>query len=171
MEPIPNVSNLKEGFCHISYALWKNDLNGLSFNPQSPKEWVCQDGDKKCSLLMYVSIPTAHVSFNFCVSFSFLSFFFFWFYLFSFFVPSVLLYCSQQPLFILSTMVRFATFTLQLLLAPYGCPSKTTYWPFGWLATTIALNVLIAPLPIPRQNCLSCFLHLSMFHYSHLDKD
>ena len=32
-EPIPNMSNLRDGFCHKSYALWKNDLNGLSFNP------------------------------------------------------------------------------------------------------------------------------------------
>ena len=36
---IPNASNLKEGFCHRSYALWKKDLNGSSFNPQSSKEW------------------------------------------------------------------------------------------------------------------------------------
>jgi len=40
-ESIPKVSNLKEAFCHKSYALWKNDLHGLSFNSQSPKEWVC----------------------------------------------------------------------------------------------------------------------------------
>ena len=32
-ELIPNVSNLREGSCHRSYALWKNDLNSLSFNP------------------------------------------------------------------------------------------------------------------------------------------
>ena len=32
-ESIPNLSNLIEGFCHRSYALWKKDLNGLSFNP------------------------------------------------------------------------------------------------------------------------------------------
>ena len=89
MEPIPNVSNLKEGFCHISYALWKNDLNGLSFNPQSPKEWVYQDGEKKCSLLMYVSIPTAHVSLIFVYPFLFSPFFFF--------VLPLLLFCSFCP--------------------------------------------------------------------------
>ena len=32
-ESIPNMSNLIEGFYHRSYALWKKDLNGLSFNP------------------------------------------------------------------------------------------------------------------------------------------
>ena len=59
-------------------------------------------------------------------------------------------------------MMGFSIFTLQPLLAPYGCPSKTTHWLAGCLATTIALNVLAAPLLIPRQNGLSCFLPSSV---------
>ena len=79
-EPIPNMSNLKEGFCHKNYALWrkkkKKNLNGLSFNLQSFREWVYQEGEKKGNLLMHVSIPTTCVSLIFVCSFSFLSFFF-----------------------------------------------------------------------------------------------
>ena len=48
-------------------------------------------------------------------------------------------------------------------MAPYGCPFKTTHWPAGCLTTSIALNVLVAPFPIPRQNYLSCLLPLSVF--------
>ena len=68
------------------------------------------------------------------------------------------LYCLQLPPFILSAMMRFSIFTPQLLLTPYECPSKIAYWPAGCPATTIALNVLVAPLLIPKQNGLSCFL-------------
>jgi len=58
-------------------------------------------------------------------------------------LPLVVLYYSQLPPFILSAVTRFTIFTPQLLLAPYGCPSKIAYWPVGCLATTIALNVLV----------------------------
>ena len=44
---ISNVSNLKEGFYHRSYALCKKDLNGLRFNSQSLREWVCQERERK----------------------------------------------------------------------------------------------------------------------------
>ena len=81
--------------------------------------------------------------------------FFFFFFLMN-------LYYSQLPPFILSAMMRFSIFTLQPLLAPYGCPSKTTHWLAGCLATTIALNVLAAPLLILKQNGLSCFLPSSV---------
>ena len=64
----------------------------------------------------------------------------------------------RLPPFILSAVTRFTIFTLQLFLAPYGCPSKTTHWLAGCPATIIALNMLVAPLLIPRQNGLSCFL-------------
>ena len=43
------------------------------------------------------------------------------------------------------------------------CPSKTAHWLTGCSATTSAQNVLVAPLSIPRKNCLSCFLPLSVF--------
>ena len=62
-------------------------------------------------------------------------------------------------------------FTPQPLLAPYGCHSKTAHWPTSHPASTIALNVLVAPLLISRQNSLSYFFTSLCFHYSHLDKD
>ena len=43
------------------------------------------------------------------------------------------------------------------------CPSKTAHWLTGCSATTSAQNVLVALLSIPRKNCLSCFLPLSVF--------
>ena len=105
--------------------------------------------------------------FDFCV-FLFFSLLFFLIpplFLFVVMIPSFFLmnlYYSQLPPFILSAMMRFSIFTLQPLLAPYGCPSKTTHWLAGCLATTIALNVLAAPLLIPKQNGLSCFLPSSV---------
>jgi len=68
-------------------------------------------------------------------------------------------------------MVGFTIFTLQLLLAHYWFPSKTAHWPASYSATTITLNVLVATLLIPKQNCLSYFLPLSIFHFLHLNKD
>ena len=93
---------------------------------------------------------------------------FYLFFFHSFHVPLLLFTATTITL---SAMVRFTIFTLQLLLALYGCPSETAHWPASCSDTTIALNVLVAPLPIPRQNCLSCFLCLFVFHYPHLDKD
>ena len=128
-EPISNVSNLKEGFYRRSYALWKNDLNGLSFNSQSLSEWICQEGEKKCGLLMHTSIPTTYI---------FLVFYMFFLFLYSFssfFLPLLLFvlffffffFCSHLSPFILSAMVGFTIFTPQLLLAPYRCLSRTAY--------------------------------------------
>ena len=71
-EPISNMSDLKEGFYRRSDALWKNDLNGLNFNSQSLREWICQEGEKKCGLLMHASIPTTYTSLVFCMFFLFL---------------------------------------------------------------------------------------------------
>ena len=51
----------------------------------------------------------------------------------------------------------------QLLLAPYGYPSRTSHCPAGYPATASAQSVLVAPLSIPRQNYLSCFLPLLVF--------
>ena len=98
------------------------------------------------------------------------------FFLFSFFLPPFPsvpppFHCSQLPLFILSTVVGFTIFAYQLLLAPYGCSSKIAHWLAGCLATTIVQRVLAAPLSIPRKNYLSCFLLLSVFHFTHPDKD
>ena len=105
--------------------------------------------------------------FDFCVFlfFSLLFFLILPLFLFVVMIPFFFfmnLYYSQLPPFILSAMMRFSIFTLQPLLAPYGCPSKTTHWLAGCLATTIALNVLAAPLLIPKQNGLSCFLPSSV---------
>ena len=133
------------------------------------------------SLLMHASIPITHASlwcffffFFLCIFFSFLSFSSL-FYLFFFcslpaFFPCSS-YCSQLPPFILSDVMRFAIFISQLLLSPHRCPSKTAHWPANCRATTIAQNVLVAPLLIPRQKWLVLFLISLCFHYSYLDKD
>ena len=115
---------------------------------------------------MHASIPTTYVSLIFLYFFLFSFFFLVLPFLLSFLpslVPPPPFCCSQLPLFILSVLVIFTIFTSQLLLAPYGCPSKIAHWPTGCSATIMALNLLVAPLPIPRQNCLSCFLPLSVF--------
>ena len=65
----------------------------------------------------------------------------------------------------------FTIFTPQLLLAPYGCPSKIAYWPAGYLATTIALNMLVAPLLIPGQKWFVLALASLCSHYFHMGKD
>ena len=129
-KPISNVSNLKEGFYHRSYALCKKDLNGLRFNSQSLREWVCQERErKKGGLLMHVSIPTTYISLVFCMFFLFLcSFSSFFLPLLPFgFPPLLFFHYSQIPFFILSVMVVFTIFTPQLHLAPYGCPSRIAY--------------------------------------------
>ena len=68
-------------------------------------------------------------------------------------------------------LLHHSPFTPQLFLAPYRCPFETAHWPADCSNTTIALNVFATPLPIPRQNCLSCFLPLFVFHNPYLDKD
>ena len=120
------------------------------------------------SLLMHASIPITHA--------------FLWFLRFPFHFPPFLpcstsisfsgddtFFFSDEPLLFTATILYivcddgiFHFFTLQLLLAPYRCPSKTTYWPVNCPATIIVLNVLAAPLLIPRQNGLSCFLPSSV---------
>ena len=93
-ELIPNMSKLKEGFCHRSYALWKKDLNGSSFNPQSPKEWVYRKEDKWVVYwCMPLLLPLMFLDFLY---FLFLFFSFLLFYLFSFF-------CSSPSPFLLFT--------------------------------------------------------------------
>ena len=113
------------------------------------------------SPLLHASFPITHAFFQFVV-FSFL--FSLLFPCFVMMIPFFLmiLYCLQLPPFILSTVKGFAPFTPQLLLASSRCPSKTAHWPVGYLATPIALNVLVAPLLIHRQNGLSCFLPSSV---------
>ena len=103
-EPISNVSDLKEGFYRRSDALWKNDLNGLNFNSQSLREWICQEGEKKCGLLMHASIPTTYTSLVFCMFFLFL-------YSFSsFFLPLLpFVFSPFPPLFSLFTNTLFYT--------------------------------------------------------------
>ena len=165
------VTSRKASAIKITHFREKKTLNCLSFNLQSFREWVYEEGDKKGNLLMHASIPTTCVSLIFVCSFSFLSFFFLFLYLFFLSTLSSPFYCSQLPLFILSVMMGFTIFTPQLLLATYKCPSKIAHLSAGYSATIIALNVLVAPLPISKQNCLSCFLPLSIFHYTHLDKD
>ena len=126
-EPISNVSDLKEGFYRRSYALQKNDLNGLNFNSQSLRERICQEGEKKCGLLIHASIPTTYTSLVFCMFFLFLYSFSSFFLPLLPFVSFFFFFCSHLPPFIPSAIVGFTIFTPQLLLAPYGCPSRTAY--------------------------------------------
>ena len=117
---------------------------------------------------MHASIPTTYVSLIFLYILFFSLFFLFFSFSSSFLsVPcSPLpppLYCSQLPFFILSATVGFTILTPQLLFASYGCPSKTVHWSANYSATTIALNALVAPLFILKQNCLFCFLSLFVF--------
>ena len=104
-KPISNVSNLKEGFYHRSYALCKKDLNGLRFDSQSLREWVCQEREKKKGgLLMHVSIPTTYISLVFCMFFLFLCSFS------SFFLPLLpFIFSPFPPLFSLFTTTLFYT--------------------------------------------------------------
>ena len=80
---------------------------------------------------MHASIPTTYVSliFLYILFFSLYSFFSFLFLPLLLSVPCSPFpppfYCSQLPFFILSAMVGFTILTPQLLLASYGCPSKT----------------------------------------------
>ena len=118
---------------------------------------------------MHASIPTTYVSLIFVYSFLFSHFFLVLPLLLS--LISSLFYYLQLSLIILSVIMGFTIFTPQLLLAHSGCPFETTHWPTGYSATTIALNMLVAPLPIPRQKWLVMFLTFLCFHYSHLDKN
>ena len=74
---------------------------------------------------MHAFIPTTYASLIFVYSFLFsLSFLVLPLFLY---VPSVLLYYSQLPFFILSAMVGFTIFTSQLLLPSYECPFKIVH--------------------------------------------
>ena len=120
--------------------------------------------EKKSGLLMHASIPTSYISLVFLCVLSFSLFFLSTSHSFcSICPPSPYIHCSQLPFFIPSVMVGLTIFTPQLLLASYGCPFRTTDWLAGCPATTSAKSVLVAPLSIPKQNYLSCFLPLSVF--------
>ena len=134
-ELITNMSNLKKGSCHRSYTLWRKGLNGLSFDSQSLERGSIKR-ERKDGLLMLVSIP---IFTFFLFWFSFQSFFLlshfsmysFFVFLFFFYLPLLPLYCSwlstPSPPFIPSIIVRFTIFVPQLLLVPYGYPSKPTH--------------------------------------------
>ena len=84
-EPITTLmGNLKKCSYHRSYTLWKKDLNGLNFNSQSLREWICQDGEKK---VVYWCMPL-FLPFIFFLSLVFLCVFFF----------SILSFLSTFPL-------------------------------------------------------------------------
>ena len=125
------------------------------------------------SLLMHATIPITHAFFSSLLCFLFCSLFFFLVLplFFSVMIKPISLMPptvhSYHPLYCLG----FTTFTPQLLLASYRCPSKTAHWATDCPTTTIALNVLVAPLLIPRQKWLVLFLTSLCSHYSHLDKD
>ena len=105
------MSNLKEGFCHRSYALWKNGLNGLSFNPQFLRVWACQEGEKKVVYWCMPLLPLVSLWF-FCIFFSFLS------------IHSLLSFSTSssfRPLFLLpsSSLFFIATPFLLSLFFPF----------------------------------------------------
>ena len=54
-------------------------------------------------------------------------------------------------------------FYLSIAFSSFWCPSRTAHWPAGYSTTTSIQSVLVAPLSIPRKNCFSCFLPLSIF--------
>ena len=105
-ELITNMSNLKKGSCHRSYTLWRKGLNGLSFDSQS-LECGSIKRERKDGLLMLVSIPI-------------FTFFLFWFSFQSFFLLS---HFSMYSFFVF----LFFFYLPQLLLVPYGYPSKPTH--------------------------------------------
>ena len=99
-EPISNAGNLKKGSCHKSYKLWKNCLNGLSFDSQSSESESIKR-ERKCGLLMYASIPTV---FFLSLWLSFQSFFLFSGYSMYFFVYySLFSTTSVAPLLFMTT--------------------------------------------------------------------
>ena len=107
---------------------------------------------------MHAPIPITYASLIFCVFFSFPYFLSCSTFLCSFRRP---LYCSQLPLLILSAMVGFAIFTPQLLLDPYGCPSKTTHQLVGCSTTTIARMCWLHHFPfLDKIACLVSYLPL-----------
>ena len=115
---------------------------------------------------MHASIPITNAFLWFlCFPFLFshfssllyLYFFSWWWYLFSR-CPSTIynyhpLYCLPWWDFPFLPLNRF-----WLLWVSF----QDCHWPTDCPATTIALNVLVAPLLIPRQNGLSCFLFSSI---------
>ena len=105
---------------------------------------------------MHASIPTTYISLVFCM------FFLFFLSNFSSFLSSPISLFTTTPFYTIchGEIYHFCPSTT---LAPYGCPSKIAHWPVGCRATTSTQNVLVAPLSIPRQNCLFCFLPLFVF--------
>ena len=148
------MSNLKEGFCHRRYALWKKDLTVLSFDSQSLREWVCQEREKKWSI-------------DACLcSYNLFSFFFFLVCVLSFslfFLP----FLSTSPSFSLFPYPPF-------IIDSYPFLYHLTLWdlPFlslnyFWLLIDVLLGLptslpAVQPLPLLKM----CWLH----HSSFLDK-
>ena len=110
---------------------------------------------------MHASIPTIHTFLIFVFFFHFLSFSFL-FYLYFICSPSVLLYCSQLLLFILSTMVGFIILPLNY------------FWLFMGVLLRLSIGLLATqPLPLlwiywlhhsPFLDKIACLIsYLSLF--------
>ena len=85
-----------------------------------------------------------------------------------FYYPSlVVVYCARLRPFYTVCCDKIYHFTLQLLLAYYGCPSWTTYWFAGCPTTTTTLR-WPHHASFPEK---SCFVLFSCFSWhSHLNK-
>ena len=147
------MSNLKKRFCHRSYLLWKKDLNGLTFNPQSLREWVNWDREK---WVVYWCMPL------------FLSVMLFWFLYFLFSFLSFFHYTSLlsffSPLNLLFTATTFYTICHGEIYHFYPLTTFGFLWAFFW-------DYPLACRLLSHYYCLSYFLPFYVFHYSHLDKD
>ena len=160
------MTNLKEGFCHRRYAVWKKDLTGLSFDSQSLREWVCQEREKKWSIdaclysYSYFFLPLVFL----CVlSFSL-------FFLFSFSTsPSVLSTVHSYP------------FLYHLLLWDLPFLPLNCFWLLMGILPRLPTSLLAAQYHC--SECVGCttlhsqtkllvlFLTSLYFCFTHLDKD
>ena len=147
----------------------KKDLNGLSFNSQSLREWVCQEGEKKWS------IDACIYSYNFfflCVFFLFLYSFF------HFFLPLLPSLCSLIPLSLLIATLFYTIWHCEIY---HFYPSIA----FGSLQMSFQDCPLACRLPSHYlfSKCVGCttfhfqtillvlFLTSLRFHFTHPDKD
>ena len=151
------MGNLKKCSYHRSYTLWKKDLNGLNFNSQSLRKWICQDGEKK---VVYWCMPL-FLPFIFFLSLVFLCVFFF----------SILSFLSTFPL--VPFTVHTTPFLYHLPLwnlpfLPFNC-----FWLLMGILPRLPTSLLATyPLTLIKVSCatlhsqtklLACFLPLSIF--------
>ena len=146
-EPISNVGNLTGRFCHRNFSLWKNEPKWLVLKSLTWLESRLSRGRERSSLLVHALSHSHFASYSlvFLYCFLFLSMFlFFLVFRCSYFF----FYYAQLRPFYTVCHDKIHHFTLQLLLACYGCPSLATHWSTGCPTTTTTLCWLRhAPFP------------------------